>query len=91
MISKSCNRPGRQSLASLVNFTQSNDTNGEQSHCRSLEYVPAVEDRPGDLARVPPQEVGLVASPIDELEGLKGAIVRYFPQYSSLVGYTLSV
>merc|ERR1712037_1002306 len=36
----------------------------------ALAVLPAVEDRPGDLARVPPQEVGLVASPIDELEGL---------------------
>merc|ERR1719151_484721 len=36
----------------------------------ALAVLPAVEDRPGDLARVPLQEVGLVASPIDELEGL---------------------
>ena len=34
-------------------------------------HSPAVEDRPRDLARVPLQEMRLVASAVDELEGLE--------------------
>ena len=36
-----------------------------------IKCSPAVEDCPGHLARVPLQEVRLVAAPVDELEGLQ--------------------
>merc|ERR1719510_2916247 len=36
----------------------------------ALAVLPAVEDCPGHLARVPLQEMRLVAAPVDELEGL---------------------
>ena len=36
-----------------------------------IKCSPAVEDCPGHLARVPLQEMRLVAAPVDELEGLQ--------------------